>query len=193
LVQLADLELIELVKSGNDVAFEHLLSRYTPFIKRLIRNYYIRNYDRDDLYQIGILAFYHAALTFKVDHGSSFYAFALSCVRNKVISIWRKNRENIEYVTDYQDFLVVMENNTEYNNNSETLGIVSDGISFVQHYRFKRLLANREIFSKLEYNVLKDFVSGMDSHEIACAKGLRIEQVDNALFRAKLKIKRQGL
>ena len=192
-MQLPDLALIELVKNKNEIAFEYLLSRYDPLIKRLIQNYYIRNYEEEDLYQIGILAFYHATLTFDADNGSSFYAFALSCVRNKVISIWRKNREIIEYATDYQDFLVVMENNTEHNDNLEFLGILGEGVSSVQHYRFEKLLADREIFSKLEYNVLKDFVSGMDSYEIACAKGLQIEQVDNALFRAKLKIKQQEL
>jgi hypothetical protein len=33
----------------------------------------------------------------------------------------------------------------------------------------------------------------MDSYEIACAKGLRVKQVDAAFARAKLKMKQQGL
>jgi len=193
MVQLPDVELIELIKNGNDVAFEHLLVRYNPLIKRLVKNYYIRNFDEEDLHQIGVLAFYHAALTFKANHGSSFYAFALSCVRNKIISIWRKHREDVEFVTDYQDFLVVMENNAEYYDNFEALTTITGDGSSITRRRFEKLLTNREIFSKLEYNVLKGFVSGMDSYEIACEKGLQIPQVNAALSRAKLKMKQQGL
>lgn len=192
MVQLPDIELIELVRNGSDGAFEHLLSRYHPLIKRLTNSYFVRNYDADDLYQIGILAFYHAALTYNVTHGASFYAFALSCVRNKVISIWRKNREDIEFVTDHQDFLLVMENHADSSVSSEIFELLH-GNSSGRRQRFEKLLTNRDIFSHLEYDVLKNFIAGMDSYEIACAKGLQQKQIDDALGRVKIKMKQQGL
>lgn len=190
---LPDVELINLVKNGDETAFEHLLYRYNPLIKRLISSYHARNYDTEDFYQIGVLAFYHAVLTFERSDKYSFYAFALSCIRNKMISVWRKIREDIQYVTDYKDMLVVMESMSSYDYDSEILGIVNDDELYEQRKRLDELIANQKFFSKMEQSVLQGYMSGMKHKEIASAKGLSTKQVNQALTRIRMKTKQDRM
>ena len=193
MIELPDIDLIKLVRCGDDRAFECLLSRYNALIKRLVKNYYVRIFDNDDFYQIAILAFYHAILTFEDDHGASFYTFALSCVRNKVISVWRQNREEIEFVTDYHDFLTVMQPCGEYDYGSEILAIMNNEKSFDQNARFEALLADTQLFTQLERDVLYGYLSGWKRKDIALAKGIDAHRVSQALYRVKTKMRDEGL
>ena len=192
MIQLPDIELINLVKNGDDLAFEHLLHRYNPLIKRLISSYHARNYDNEDFYQIAVLAFYHAVLTFSKTTSYSFYAFALSCIRNKMISVWRQIRDEIQFVTDYQDMLVVMESQPSYDSGSDILDLMNDSQIYDQRVQLDKLIANRKFFSKLEQNVLEGYISGMKRDEIASAKGLKTTQVSQALTRIKAKTRQHS-
>ena len=193
MVHLPDIDLIKLVKEGDETAFEQLLYRYNPLIKRLVGSYYARNYDKEDFYQIGVLAFYHAVLTFKMENDGRFYAFALSCVRNKIISAWRQIREEIQYETDYHDFLVVMDSTPSYDFGSEIIDIVNDDQLLNQRQRLDDLLNNQKFFSKMEQKVLSGYIAGMSYQEIANAKGLKVKQVNQALTRIRAKTKQLGI
>jgi len=193
MVNLTDLELIELTKQGNELAFEHLLHRYRPLIKKLVRNYYAHSYEAEDFYQIAALSFYQAILDFNIDERMTFYSFVLSCVRNKLISVLREIYEDMEYVSDSEDILVYMYARPEYDRNSEIMATMNNDSLYDYRVRVANLLKSQNFFSRTEYRCFKCFVDGLSYNEIAEVQGMKLKQVDGALSRVRDKMRMAGL
>lgn len=185
MVGLPDLELIKQFKDGDEVAFEHLFRRYEPLIAKIARRYYIHGYEKEDFYQIGAVAFYKAVLSFEEKEDSTFYGFILSCVRNKMASLCRKQLLNVEYATDSEDLATVMESCEMYTLEKSEILEEENGTN-LHHYR--KLLSEHK-FSLLEQKCLEGFIDGLSYLEIAKKNGIDIKNVDNALMRIRAKVR----
>lgn len=188
---LPDIELIYLVRDGNNTAFEILLKRYEPLIGSVIRNYYARDYEKEDFFQIGSLAFYQAIMSYDTSVGATFYGFALSCVRNKVVSAWRHEQDEINYATDYEEPLYLMESQADKTvPNSEIIAIMENDPGYKMRQQAREFLANEDILSDLESKCVELFFAGNNHEEIANQLGYSINKVQAALSRARRKIKK---
>ena len=191
MIGLPDSELIKQFKEGSEIAFEHLLRRYEPLIAKIARKYYVRDYETEDFYQIGAMAFYRAVLTFEGKENATFYGYVLSCVRNKIVSQCRKHLVNVEYETDYEDIATVMESHKVYSvEKSEILEEEKDTALHVYRTELSKLLSKNKFFGSLERKCLEGFIEGLSYLEIAEKYGIEVKKVDNALMRIRAKIRK---
>ena len=187
MIKLSDSALIKRIKEGDETAFEYLLQRYEPLITKIARKYYMRTYEKEDFYQIGAAAFYKAVLNFEEKEDSTFYSYALSCVRNKIVSQCRKHLTKVEYITDYEDFTTVMEAHEMYTvEKSVLLDEVNDTLLHAYRTELTKL---HQFLSPLEKKILESFVQGFSYTEIAEIHGIEIKKVDNALMRIRAKVR----
>ena len=194
MIELLDSELIKRFKEGEEAAFEQLLLRYTPLIAKIARRYYVRDYETEDFYQIGAMAFHNAVLSFEEKEDTTFYGYVLSCVRNKIVSQCRKHIKKVEYVTDYEDIAVVMEAASVYTvEKSEIIEEEKDTKLHMYRTEFSKLLETDQFFSPFEQSCLKAFIEGLSYLEIAQKYDVSIKQVDNALMRIRVKIRKHSM
>jgi len=192
MIQRPDLELIKLVKEGNEAAFEHLLKRYEPLIAKIARSYYIQGYEKEDFYQIGSVAFYKAILNFN-ETEATFYAYALSCVRNEIVSQCRKQLTRVEYATDHEEIATVMESCEMYTvEKSEVLEEENNPKLHAYRTELKALLSEHSYLSAFEKQCLEGFANNLGYIEIAEKLGVDIKKVDNGLTRIRAKLRGRG-
>jgi len=192
MIELPDLELIKQFKDGNEAAFEHLFRRYEPLVAKIARKYYVRGYETEDFYQIGAVAFYKAVLSFEEKESSTFYGYVLSCVRNKIVSQFRKQLIKIEYATDHEEIATVMESCEMYTvEKSEILDEENDTLVHAYRTELAKLLSEGKLLSSLEKKCLEGFIEGFSYAEIAEVQGIEIKKVDNALMRIRAKLRKR--
>ena len=75
LSELSDAKLAELVKSGNDSAFDVLTLRYLRNIGFLAKKYSADGYERNDFVQEGLLGLLYACRTFDSNNKASFKSY----------------------------------------------------------------------------------------------------------------------
>jgi len=193
LVTLTDKALIDRVKLGDEAAFEYLLERYEPFVAKIARSYFIDGFEREDLFQIGTASFYRAVLTYSEEIDSTFYAYALSCVRNEFVSMCRKHLAQDEYVMLYEDMAMVMEAQGMYTApTSVLLDEVDNPILHQYRLDLKALLAEDSFLSELEKACLEQFAYNLGRIEIAEKLNVDIKRVDNALTRIRIKLRKRA-
>ena len=90
LSELSDAKLAELVKSGNDSAFDVLTLRYLRNIGFLAKKYSADGYERNDFVQEGLLGLLYACRTFDSNNKASFKSYVDIVAERRFISIVRK-------------------------------------------------------------------------------------------------------
>lgn len=165
----------------NELAFDHLAELYRPMLSAAVASYgdaLSEVYDSDDLMQYALIALSKAALTYNASQSKvSFGLYAKVCVNNSMISRAR-------FVARRRVNLLPIENFLSLADTAD----VSDGV--VGH-ESAQALENlmTENLSKLEYDVLRLYASGLSSAEIATRLSKAQRSVDNAIFRARKKLK----
>ena len=193
MIELLDLELIKRVKEGEEAAFEHLFRRYEHVIANIARRYYVHGYETEDFYQVGAMAFYRAVLNFEEKEDSTFYGYVLSCVRNEIISQFRRQALKVEYATEYKDIAMVMESSEIYTvEKSEVLEEEKGSLMHVYRTELAKLLSEGGFFTPLQLKCLEGFIAGLSYSEIAEKHGIDVKQVDNALLKLRSKLRKRG-
>lgn len=193
MVNLPDLKLIEQTKQGNEVAFEHLLMRYEALISKIARKYYLQSYEFEDFYQIGAIAFYRAVQTYEEQEEVTFYSYSLSCVRNALVSIYRREASKNEYTFEHEEIMLMMESRADYV--VDDFYTINKCESPFQYYRSElaKLLLRDDFFGKVEKYCVNGFIKGMTYEEIAVAIDLDIEKIWSAMTRVRRKLKNYNL
>ena len=173
--------LIDEYRRDNELAFDRLAELYRPMLFASVASYgdaLAEVYDSDDLMQYALIALSKAALTYNASQSKvSFGLYAKVCVNNSMISRAR-------FVARRRVNLLPIENFLSLADTAD----VSDGV--VGH-ESAQALENlmTENLSKLEYDVLRLYASGLSSAEIATRLSKAQRSVDNAIFRARKKLK----
>jgi len=190
---LTDLELIERLKEGSEEAFECLLERYKPFVKRIAKRYFAPGFEWEDFYQIGAMAFFNAVMTYKEDKDVTFYTYALSCIRNRIVSQYRKLSMKSEYVMEDKRLMFVMDTRAAYSHvSSGALKEEKGAVAFSYKQRLEQIMAQVKL-SKLEKACLGEYMLGKRNDVIAKELGISRKQVSEALTRSRKKIREHGL
>ncbi len=170
-------DLITLAKNGDEGAFSELCEIYKPLIENMTDRYAARLnaiiQDKDDLRQEATVAFYRAVKTFDVSQDKvSFGLYAKICIKNRMVSLIRRANKKSALRSA---------------GTAEPEGKrIGDRV-----FDFGELLAiSDRILSKREKTVFSLYVGGKSYKEISELLFVSEKSVDNALFRAKSKIKR---
>lgn len=169
-------KLIEDVKDGNDSAFSEICEDFSPLMKSQVLKLFGDNLSEyDDRLQDAAIALYNAIVSFDLTQDKvTFGLYAKICIRNRLISIKRKEKKNNKKTTPY----LALENKVH-----------KTGVRASR----EKLEDNEKVISELssyEKSVLNLYLEGLSYREIGFALNKSEKSVDNALYRIKSKLKK---
>ena len=189
LERLTDVELIKKYKSGNELAFECLLARYEKLIKHISNRYFGVGCDWEDFYQLASMAFLRAVNNYRTDLNASFYTYALSCIRHRLISKCRQLNKQNEYVMEDAKLLAIMDTKEMYSLEESMFQSSSFEIKLKTfEFKLNYLITNNQL-SNLEKACLLEYIEGRSYADAAKRLGVTEKQVSQALFRCRRKAK----
>ncbi len=173
-------ELLRKIKKGNTDCFQQLTKHYLPTINYFLSVLNCSENDREDLTQEALMALYSAAGVYDFS-SSSFSTFASVCIKRSIISSLRRfsGKKNIP-----QSVIVALDENTiDSEQNPESTVINKE--SYI-HFSDKIKLS----LSSFEYSVLTAYLRYGSYTDIANSLGVSVKDVNNALQRARKKIRK---
>ena len=190
---LSDEELVKLAQEDDRGALEEIVSRYLNLIRSRAGSYFIPGAEKDDIIQEGMIGLYKAVMEFDETKTAYFRSFAAACIRNNIITAVKtaarkKNLPLNSYISltkgNYDEdggetLLDIMALGSE--SDPETIVIDREDADGIEYTINKAL-------SKLELQVLLEYLSGGSYNEIAEKLGRDVKAVDNAIQRIKKKL-----
>ena len=163
-------ELIMLCRNHNDDAFDQLVQRYTPMIRKVVSGFDATGYDTDELFAEGCVALHIAAQRYDLQQEEvTFGLYARICVRNRILDMLRR-ADNEQTVSELD-----VEQMTDEDSVEDRLA---------DREIFDRLLVSaRNLLSDYEYRVLLLHIQGYKTSAIAAMLDRSAKSVDNAKFR----------
>ena len=192
---LNDNELVYLCNENNEQASSIIIDKYKPIIKRLIKEYlkeyFVVGVEVSDLYQEGLIGLLFAINTFNNDKETTFYTYAVSCIRSKLISALRYQfrQKNKPLNNSYSLDNILDESNNDYYNllkddNSDPSGLIikrEETIEIINKLKSK--------LSKCEIEIFDLKLKGLSNKEIASKLNKNKKNIENAIFRINKKYK----
>ena len=78
------MDLLTLARDGDEAATEEVLRRNSGLIWAVVRRYYGRGVENDDLYQLGCLGFLKAVRGFDLEYGTQFSTYAVPKIAGEI-------------------------------------------------------------------------------------------------------------
>ena len=190
---LSDEELVKVAQTGDHSALEEIVSRYLNLIRSRAGSYFIPGAEKDDIIQEGMIGLYKAVMEFDETKTAYFRSFAAACIRNNIITAVKtaarkKNMPLNSYISltkgNYDEdggetLLDIMALDAQ--SDPETIVIDRESADGIEYTINKAL-------SKLELQVLLEYLSGGSYNDIAQKLGRDVKAVDNAIQRIKKKL-----
>ncbi len=171
---LSDEELVELSKGGNNEALDVLTLRFFNPSPVTTGAGYL---DGEDLSQEGMFGFISAVKSYSQDKGVPFSAYAHICINNRINSAIRKIKNDLVTVDESE-----LNDASDFSN--DVVVAVEDDEAL--HNVLKHC---ETCLSDIEKSVVFCRMSGLSYDETAVKLGVTQKTVDNALHRARNKLK----
>jgi RNA polymerase sporulation-specific sigma factor len=193
--ELEDLQLVLKARNGDQAALDHIMRRYTGFVRLKASSYFLAGGDAEDLVQEGLIGLYKAVRDFRSDKETSFRSFAELCVTRQIITaIKTATRYKHAPLNTYVSF-----SHTPAGQDPEgecTLGDALPGPSVndpsvvvISSEELQSLVFTLGTgLSRLESEALRLYLEGSSYEEMAEELGCDTKTIDNALQRVKRKI-----
>lgn len=174
-----DEELVICAKDNRN-AVNELLFRYTKLIYAKSRKYANYVTDCDDLFQEGFIGLLSAVSSFDPGKNVSFAAYSSVCIDNRMKTLLRKGSKSVEHladISDISDVEAVCDNKTPE--------------SVFLHKEYFSTLFNEvsSVLSSAELKVFNLYIKGESYRKISEKLGMTEKSVDNAMQRARRKIR----
>ena len=189
-----DEQLVELARSGDELAIELLLNRYRHYARAKARSYFLAGADKEDIVQEGMIGLYKAIRDFQADKNTAFRAFAELCMTRQIITAIKtatrqKHIPLNSYVSlnkpapDEEDDARSLEESLETKTISDPADLV---VSAEEIANIKASVG--KVLSTFETEVLQLYMDGKSYQQIADMLGRHVKSIDNALQRIKRKL-----
>jgi len=194
LTEVADEELIDRARAGDDRAIEALLIRYRHYARAKARSYFLAGADREDIVQEGMIGLYKAIRDFQPDKDTAFRSFAELCITRQIISAIkgatrRKHMPLNSYVSLNQGSGSGEADAPSLEQALPTTGPSDPADLVISADEISSLRSSMvELLSGLEAEVLRLYMDGNSYGEIATILGRHVKSIDNALQRIKRKL-----
>ncbi len=190
--EFTDEQLITQLRAGDTGITDYILDKYKPLVRKKANAMYLIGGDTDDLIQEGMIGLFKAIRDYKDDKESSFFHFAELCINRQLYSaVEASNRKKHAPLNSYVSFY--SEAGEEGISLADTLA--SDGSGdpeqlIIDHESFVAFLDKlKGRLSKMEREVLDDYLLGLNYLQIAEKMEKSPKAIDNALQRIKTKIR----
>ncbi len=187
-----DNELIYMIRENDKYAKEYLFLKYKPLVEKITFEVYknCKKLDLNDIRQELILTFISAIESYN-ENKRCFFSYLYICLHNRSLNIKR------EYFTIHSatNLSVSLENIVEgfdrrYGLILKDDGFITNPIMIYQINESKvEFKNNLSALSNLEKNVLQLYNLGSNRKEISKILKISLKKVDNALSRAKIKMR----
>lgn len=189
-----DQELVELIRNGHDFALDFLMNKYKALVERKSNSYFLIGASKDDIIQEGMIGLFKAIRDYNPNREASFYSFADLCVTRQMITAVKAstrqkhaplnsyislNKAVFEEDNDRTDLYEIMPSNKIVD--PEEVFIGEENRNIIENELSKRL-------SKMENEILRLYVQGINYIEIAEITNRPVKSIDNALQRIKKKV-----
>ena len=176
----SDEALALMAQNGNRDAENELAVRALPAVKFLVGTFSSpdNSIGEDDFIQEALLGVLSAIHSYDSGRGASFMTFASRCALNRVLTFSKKTSTHSVPVVSLDDTPLAT-------------GLLSEPEAvLVADESYKKFLQSvREALTETELKVLNCYLKGFSYERISLETGLSLKSVDNALFRARKKIK----
>jgi len=192
---LNDEQILNYIKSGNNIALEYLINKYKNFVCSKAKTYFLIGADKEDIIQEGMIGLFKAIRDFKDDKLVSFKSFAEICVtRQMITAIKTATRQKHMPLNSYISLnkpifeedgerTLLDTINHETTSDPEQLFIGKEEMTSIEG-------KINEVLSPFELEVLYAYLQGISYQEIAKVLNKDVKSVDNALQRIKKKIEK---
>lgn len=189
-------ETLKRIEEGSDEAFEKLSASYEPLVKSIASSFERKIVDEGgesvfgDLHQELVVALYKAAVTFRRDQKDvTFGCYAKRCLQNRAISYLRKVKAALRREASLKRRLAEDAGGT----GSYRDGFLSDVFGKKGDTGDVASVLSRSGLSELESTAVEMYLGGMGPCEISRATGKSERSINNALYRARSKIRKSSV
>ena len=198
----SDEELIVRINDGEKEIIDYIIQKYKDLVRMKAKSMYILGGDHEDTIQEGTIGLFKAIRDYDPGRDASFKTFAEICISRQIFTAIQsskrlKHAPLNSYVSLYANS-AADQTGEEMGDEMQLIAAVSENAGsspedIVLNQERIRQLENfmEEELSSLEKQVLELYFTGMNYTEIARILGRDEKSTDNALQRAKSKIKKE--
>ena len=191
-----DEALIERLRDGESGVTDYIMEKYKALVRGKAASMYILGADREDLIQEGMIGLFKAIRDYDAGRDASFHTFADLCVSRQMYSaIEAASRQKNIPLNTYVSLYERIETDADEPSktlaetlSSDTERSVEDEVIAREEAAYIRAMIEREL-SDFERRALDLWMCGMTSTQIAKVLGKEAKATDNALTRAKKKLR----
>lgn len=192
-----DEELIMMLRDGQQEVVDFLMNKYKNLVRSRAKTMYILGADTEDLIQEGMIGLFKAIRDYDFGRDAGFYTFAQLCISRQIYTAVqasgrKKHMPLNTYISIYSEVTADGENGqkmelsgmleSEEKSPEESM-IDRENVEYIEQIIQSQL-------SLLERQVLDLYITDMGVFEISKILGIDEKSADNALQRAKSKIRR---
>lgn len=190
-----DEDLIEIIRSGDKIAFDYLMNRYKELVNIKVSKYFIIGAERDDIVQEGLIGLFKAIKSYKPDMKNSFKSFANMCIERQLITaIKSSNRQKHLPLNSYLSLNISAYNEEESDSDTSLIDVFDsaliedplDTITKKEYYKKVEYTISKSL-SDFEKKVLNKYINGKSYTEIAEDLQTPVKSIDNAIQRIRKK------
>lgn len=196
--EMTDEELIDQLREGDRQVMDYICDKYKNLVRSKAKSMYILGGDSEDLIQEGMIGLFKAVRDYDCGRDASFYTFADLCISrqmytavqasqrlkhaplNSYVSLDSPGRTDEDRDKEAQTLAELLSGRT--GGNPEELFLDKERVAYLEEQIAKEL-------SELENQVLDLYITGMSYTQIAKVLGRSDKATENALTRAKQKIR----
>lgn len=187
-----DEQLICLLRAGETGVMDYIFDKYKPLVRKKANALFLIGGDTDDLIQEGMIGLFKAIRDYEGEREVSFFHFAELCISRQMYSaVEASNRKKHAPLNTYVSLY------TESGEEGKTLeNLIAAGTSdnpeqlMIDQENLELFWEKvRNSLSKMERQVLDEYLSGKNYQQISENMGKPPKTIDNALQRIKSKIK----
>lgn len=194
---MADEDLIEIIRSGNKLALEHLINKYKEIVYMKVGKYYMIGAEKEDIVQEGLIGLFKAIKSYQNDKKNSFKTFANMCIERQLITaIKSSNRQKHMPLNSYLSLNMNAYDNEEDGNKSNTdmidilnTHLIEDPLDTITQKEYYQIIEEtiNNTLSDFEKKVLNYYMQGESYTNIAEKLDAPVKSIDNAIQRIRKK------
>ena len=192
-----DEDLIEIIRSGDKYALEHLIDKYKSLVNMKVSKYYIIGAEKEDIVQEGLIGLFKAIKSYKNDKQNTFKTFANMCIERQLITaIKSSNRQKHMPLNSYLSLNMNAYDNREEGNRSNTdlleilnTNLIEDSLDTITKKEYYEIIEKtiHNSLSEFEKKVFNYYIEGESYIQIANKLDTPVKSIDNAIQRIRKK------
>lgn len=194
----SDEELINRYRNGESDIIDYLMIKYKNLVRSKTQSLYLLGGETEDLIQEGMIGLFQAVNDYDFGCDASFFTFADLCVTRKIYNaIKASNEKKHSFLNNYVSIYYGNENEEKSEGTALLERLSNDDesdpekIALMGELKEELITAIEKELTELERENFLLYLTGMTSSEVARVLGRSPKETDNAIQRAKIKLKKK--